>query len=564
MADDEWRRAERAWKKAPDEPEAVERALAAARRARVAVPYDLFERETRPATTFESKLPFVVLAEAGPEEPVEVGQTPGKVEVPACRTWWVRPKPAKVTAKVVDELKREGAPGLSLERAKVDAAGLKLLAPLGDQLHGLSLKTCTKLDPEALKALDALPGLEALDLSGAGGVARAALETVAGLQGLVRLGLDRQKELKAPDLEPLVGLRSLAALSLVYCKKIGKDAPHVLARVPSLVDLDLSSCDQVKDDGVVALAHGCPELRRLSVASCENVQDGALAALGELKRLRDLNLHLCRGVTAAGVGALARAPLERLNLEGICTSALAGALRPAAATLRELRGGGVSNQTDRLDAAGVEALGDLRRLESLGLSQQSLKDAALKPLAKLERLSVLSLSLNDLEGAGLVALSGLPLRALNLLGMHALRTVPSLPATLEQLAFSAGHAFVADDLLAAVARCAGLRRLTVTSARGLTAKGIARLPRSLEALDLSHGVTDDAALAAVVELPALEELNVSMSPKLTPAGAAALVRASALRRLTIAAYLVEGATRDALEERGCELDLIPGHWSGQG
>ena len=48
MADDDWRRAERTWKKTPDDPEAVERALAAARRARVPVPYDLFERERTP------------------------------------------------------------------------------------------------------------------------------------------------------------------------------------------------------------------------------------------------------------------------------------------------------------------------------------------------------------------------------------------------------------------------------------------------------------------------------------------------------------------------------------
>jgi len=557
MADEDWRRAERAWRKSPDDPEAVERALAAARRARVAVPYDLFERERTPSRTFASKQTFVVLAETGADEPVEVGETPGKVEVPACRTWWVRPKPAKVTAKVVEEVRREGAPGLSLERAKVDAAGLALLAPLGDQLHGLSLRSCTKLDPGALQVLAALPCLEALDLSGAGGVDEDALERVAALRGLVRLGLDRQKA--DVDLGPLVGLRSLAALSLVYWKKLGREAAHTLARIPSLVDLDLSSCDKLRDDGVVALARGCPELRRLSVASCDKVADGALEALGGLKKLRDLNLHLCRGVTAAGVGAVAGAPLERLTLEGICTSDVARALRPAAATLRELRASGVSSQTERLDAGGVEALADLGRLERLDLSQHSLEDAALKPLARLERLAELRLSFNDLEGAGLKTLAGLPLRSLNLLGMHALRKMPTLPPTLERLAFSSGHGFMADDLLKVLGRCLALRELAYSSARGLSAAGVAHLPPSLESLDLSHGVTDDAALAAVVELPALRELNLASSPRLTSAGTTALARAPALRRLTINAVVLDLATRHALEERGCELDLTPGH-----
>lgn len=558
MADEDWRRAERAWRKAPDDPEAIERALAAARRARVAVPYELFERERTPGRTFTSKQPFVVLAETGGDEPAEVGQTPGAVQVPACRTWWVRPKPAKATAKVVEEVRRTGAPCLSLERARVDAAGLALLAPLGDQLHGLSLKSCTKLDPEALRSLAQLPGLEALDLSGAGGVARAALETVAGLQGLVRLRLDRQTSLKAVDLEPLVGLRSLAALSLVYCKKIGKDAPHVLAKVPSLVDLDLSSCDLIKDDGVVALAEGCPGLRRLSVASCDKVADGALEALGELERLRDLNLHLCRGVTAEGVGALVRAPLERLTLEGICTTPVARALRPAAATLRELRASGASSQAVRLDAAGVEALAELVHLERLDLSQHSLTDAALKPLATLGRLADLRLSFNEVKGPGLKAIAGLPLRSLFLIGMHLLTEVPALPPTLEGLRFSAAPAFRADDLLKAVGSLRALRDLWLASARGVTAAGLARLPASLESLDLSHSDLTDAGLAPLVALPALRRLELFGAAGLTPAGVATLARAPALRFLSVKAALVDDATRDALEARGCALDLVPG------
>lgn len=71
--DEGWRRAERAWRADEDDPQAVELALAAARRARQPVPLGLWDRRRSRAREFTSTGKFVVLVEREGEEDQEVG-----------------------------------------------------------------------------------------------------------------------------------------------------------------------------------------------------------------------------------------------------------------------------------------------------------------------------------------------------------------------------------------------------------------------------------------------------------------------------------------------------------
>jgi hypothetical protein len=52
-----------------------------------------------------------------------------------------------------------------------------------------------------------------------------------------------------------------------------------VAQNPNLQHLDLTQCERITDDGVVKVAHGCPELRYISLAEC-NITDASILALG--------------------------------------------------------------------------------------------------------------------------------------------------------------------------------------------------------------------------------------------------------------------------------------------
>ena len=401
--DEGWRRAERAWRANEDDPQAVELALAAARRARQPVPLGLWDRRRSPARAFTSTRKFVVLVEREGEEDQEVGSTPGTVQVQECRAFWVRPKPARATAQVVEEVQREEAPCLSLERSHVDDEGMALLAPLGARLLGLSLRTCLKLDPTALKRLERFPCLEELNLSGAKGINGDVLARVRDLTNLVQLSLARSTDLRDVDLHALAGHPTLSRLLLDHTKlgdtKTGEAALASLATLPRLEALDLASCRKLRDPAVARLVREAPRLRRLVLRGSERLGDEVAAAIGASTTLRDVELLRCYALTAAGVAALARAPLERLGLAGHMKDEVARALAPLALSLRSLDASYYSEERRHFGAEGVAALARLANLEHLDLSHHGLDGTALAPLARLGRLRSLRLIGVRLEDA---------------------------------------------------------------------------------------------------------------------------------------------------------------------
>ena len=52
-----------------------------------------------------------------------------------------------------------------------------------------------------------------------------------------------------------------------------------VAQNPNLQHLDLTQCERISDEGVVKVAHGCPELKYISLAEC-NITDASILALG--------------------------------------------------------------------------------------------------------------------------------------------------------------------------------------------------------------------------------------------------------------------------------------------
>ena len=63
-----------------------------------------------------------------------------------------------------------------------------------------------------------------------------------------------------------------------------------------------SQCDNVTDEGVRALASGCPQLQSLNIAGCRNITDEGLRALASgCSQLQSLDIgDSCWNITDAG------------------------------------------------------------------------------------------------------------------------------------------------------------------------------------------------------------------------------------------------------------------------
>ncbi len=79
-----------------------------------------------------------------------------------------------------------------------------------------------------------------------------------------------------------------------------------MLRVLPNQELDLSGCQCITDEGIHALARGCPGLRAVNMSSCYELTDAAFAALASCRHLRTVNACGCERVTNEGLCALVR------------------------------------------------------------------------------------------------------------------------------------------------------------------------------------------------------------------------------------------------------------------
>lgn len=175
-------------------------------------------------------------------------------------------------------------------------------------------------------------------------------------------------------------------------------SPHVLelaARsfaVRRLRLLDVGFSVDVTCGAVSALVDACSELSHLNVEGCKAMDDAALAALCRLPYFVSLNISHCGLVTDEGIVALARGcpHLRFLNADGIpritdrAVCELGRCLGPQLISL-ELDG-------EELTDASFEALRVCKRLRTLGVSYaENLSDASLACMQGLHELRQLKL-----------------------------------------------------------------------------------------------------------------------------------------------------------------------------
>jgi len=378
------------------------------------------------------------------------------------------------------------------------------------------------------------------------------LKSVGSLRGLEELDLEYCEGIKDADLVFLRDLPKLRRLKLNHAG-LTNGALAFLRPLRNLEELELGS-NYITDAGVAQL-EGMGNLRSFK---CDGLTAASLAAMKGLPRLEELVLHgrpadlsswgSLRSVDMDDLGNSAesgiRLPqnLERLSLSISRKGEAPGLQRlprhlrsitirielsPDASVdlkwlslLPDLVELDLENATDNVvsEISGLKSvrtltlhqsicvvplgddsmkrIGEMRRLESLEITQSSLTNAGMRQLRNLTELRVLKLSgLKEVSDRGFACLREMKsLRALTLADL-------SVPA---------------DDIIAQLQGLDALEELSINGAR-LTDTGLKKLAdlKKLRCLDLTytHGYTDVALAALMQALPDLHTVRRSYEPR---------------------------------------------------
>lgn len=333
---------------------------------------------------------------------------------------------------IVKEL--TGLRNLSLHKSNITDVGMEKLAGL-TELRRLDLSG-TLVSDAGLRHLQEMREMREL-VAAQTSISDAGLLHLSELTNLETLYLWRTR-IDGSGLEHLAQLKNLAFLDLGYTE-VGDDGLGHLVGLEKLETLRLSGT-RVSDAGLVHLSQHS-RLRMLTLARCR-IGDVGLLSLSSLHGLHTLDLSDTQ-VTAAGLAHLMKLPrIQTLRLNGTAvnddalptllamrsldhlhiadtqiTDQAAYALlekhpglqihrldRRQHAAVRQLWAKGASYRHDdenvtqlflkgpNITNVDLRRLADLRKIDTLSISQMELTDLALEDVARLPRLKVLKLS----------------------------------------------------------------------------------------------------------------------------------------------------------------------------
>ncbi|XP_021112546.1 leucine-rich repeat-containing protein 29 isoform X8 [Heterocephalus glaber] len=109
---------------------------------------------------------------------------------------------------------------------------------------------------------------------------------------------DPEEPFLKPQGPSLLMLQALQELDLTACSKLTDASLAKVLQFPQLRQLSLSLLPALTDNGLVAVARGCPSLEHLSLSHCSCLSDDDWAqAAGSWLRLQHLNLSSCSQLT---------------------------------------------------------------------------------------------------------------------------------------------------------------------------------------------------------------------------------------------------------------------------
>jgi len=451
---------------------------------------------------------------------------------------------------------------------RLDTAALAAIGSCAG-LRDLSLSGSTGAPPEAWKPLGRLQGLRSLDVSSIGYVFRGIANDATARRFPPPVPtLPPENRIVGASLQDWPALTTLRLGNSLVEPDIGK---QLRARYPRLRELDLQECEI--DDTTVAHLVGMPSLRILRIRSCPKVGEPSIALLAASQQLRTIDFGTVSQQSrhvGGDWGDHVNSPL--LTLAHVETLLRSGKRvewyppadrRDAFAALCE-RYRQVPDRSEQVRSVqDIEALpDDVTRIQC-----RDLGDAAAALLAKRGNLVALEL-INDspadrLTAVGFAALCKLPkLASLELMNLRQLR-----PEDLRELGrlrslrtLRCVNMALDDQNLAELPNAEQLEELSLLAIPSFSAAGTAAIARcaGLRKLELAKATQLDAeALAALGALRQLTELDLSGNPGLRDRAMMALQHCTALRRLNVADGVFTSMGLQALAEmRALEaLDL---------
>eukprot|EP00271_Cylindrocystis_brebissonii_P008896 TRINITY_DN23420_c0_g1_i1.p1 TRINITY_DN23420_c0_g1~~TRINITY_DN23420_c0_g1_i1.p1 ORF type:complete len:644 (-),score=106.15 TRINITY_DN23420_c0_g1_i1:715-2646(-) len=448
--------------------------------------------------------------------------------------------------------------------------GMAYVAANCTLLRSLDLGNSTKVTSDALESIALLPALEHLNLE----------QSEVNYDGLLALskGCPKLKELDLRGCQNVTdaGVRAICAgvtdleeLALSYCLHITDAALTALSSLSRLRVLKLDKCAlsndglaavdlagraclqdltlrrvEVGDQGLTSLLTGCSALKHLDLTCCPvEVTDVSLAFLAKTTRaLERLFLEGCRGITSAGLAALAGTNKGLRHLD--CTDSLLtddGLKAISGFTqLEHLKLGFVEAMTDTgicHIAASCPSLTyiDLYRCEGVG-------DAGITALASgCPSLTEVNFSYTRMTDASLAALAA---------------SCPSLVNVETRNCPGVSHVG-----LASLAKgCPNLTDLDVKRCSGFgdeALKEVARRCSNLKQITMSYCPVTGAGFLALAGLPCLSNIKIiHVNGVAIQDLADGLLRMKGLKKLKILSRLREELPSHVLEvlyERGCNV-----------
>lgn len=398
---------------------------------------------------------------------------------------------------------------------------------------------CFDFDDAALAQLSRFEKVERLDLGNTDlddrGYAKALQITDAGVAHLGKmrnlrwLSLQRCHEVKGEGLRALEAIPMLEHLDLTYS---GVESPAIerLPRLTSLRELTLTACMNFHGRSLAEVAK-ITGLRRLELRACTTLSSQDILPLAELTELRHLDLRDCNGRFSGqrdagpptGGGEPPPPPVE--DSIGITDASVAVAV--AKLPLETLLLGGSVSLTDRVG----KVLAGMRTLRHLDLHHLPNTTAALLGQVPPD-LESLALDENvQFDGAALRSLPPLPrLRELGLSGLQTI-TVEDLEALLKGKSLHVLRLGGPSPIGKSAAGPTPPVRSGLTAAAGAVVAG----QRELRRLDLTNAKWVNAAFfAALVPLTELADLDLTLSSAYTAEALAPLARCPALRSVKLA------------------------------
>ncbi|EAW83099.1 leucine rich repeat containing 29 [Homo sapiens] len=111
-----------------------------------------------------------------------------------------------------------------------------------------------------------------------------------------------------PQGPSLLTLRALQELDLTACSKLTDASLAKVLQFLQLRQLSLSLLPELTDNGLVAVARGCPSLEHLALSHCSRLSDkGWAQAASSWPRLQHLNLSSCSQLIEQTLDAIGQA-----------------------------------------------------------------------------------------------------------------------------------------------------------------------------------------------------------------------------------------------------------------